>query len=191
MGALVRHIAWQVEEAVGDGTTTAVVIARQLFNAASRQAAAGHNLMSIRRGLEKALPVVLAALAAQAQPLDRGEQIVALGRSITGDDTVGRLRKFLTQLGRTALSRCAPAMPGSMSGVTFRALFGIRGGSPLPLQTCEAKRFYNSLISSSPIIICKRPMICCPSSIVCARPARGAWWSSPADHCRRGSQPLR
>ena len=92
MGAfLARHIAWQVEEAVGDGTTTAVVIARHLFNEADRQAAAGHNMMSIRRGLEKALPVVLEALTAQAQPLDRPEQIVALGRAITGDASIGKL----------------------------------------------------------------------------------------------------
>lgn len=92
MGAfLARHIAWRMEESVGDGATTAVVLARHLLNEANRHAAAGYNLMSIRRGVEKALPVVLAALAAQAQPLAQVEQIVALGRTITGDELIGRL----------------------------------------------------------------------------------------------------
>lgn len=92
MGAfLARHIAWRMEETVGDGATTAVVIARQIINEADRLAAAGYHLTSIRRGLEKALPVVLAALAAQAHPLDCADQIVALGRTITGDETLGRL----------------------------------------------------------------------------------------------------
>jgi len=92
MGAfLARHIAWRVEEAVGDGTTTAVVIARQILNEANRHAAAGYNLMRVAHGLEKVLPVVLAALAAQAHPLVQAEQIAALGRTITGDETLGRL----------------------------------------------------------------------------------------------------
>ena len=92
MGALLaRHIAWRMEEAVGDGATTAVVLARHLLNEANRHAAAGYNLMSLRRGVEKALPVVLQALVAQAQPLVQAEQIVALGRTITGDETIGRL----------------------------------------------------------------------------------------------------
>lgn len=92
MGAfLARHIAWRMEEAVGDGATTAVVIARQILNEADRLAAAGYNVMSLRRGIEKVLPVVLDALAAQSHPLDRADQIVALGCTITGDETIGRL----------------------------------------------------------------------------------------------------
>ena len=91
MGAFIaRHIAWRMEEAVGDGATTAVVIARQVLNEADRYVAAGYNSMSIRRGLEKALVVVLHALEKQAQPLTKPAQIAALAASITGDETVGR-----------------------------------------------------------------------------------------------------
>ncbi|MFN8490152.1 MAG: chaperonin GroEL [Caldilineaceae bacterium] len=91
MGAfLARHIAWRVEEAVGDGATTAVIIGRQVLNEADRYAAAGYNLMSIRRGLDTALVTVLQALEKQAQPLKEPAQIVALATSITGDETLGR-----------------------------------------------------------------------------------------------------
>jgi chaperonin GroEL len=91
MGAfLARHIAWQVEEAVGDGATTAVVIAQALINEADRYLAAGFNPMRLRRGIEKALAVALAELERQARPLDNPAQIRALATSITGDETIGK-----------------------------------------------------------------------------------------------------
>ena len=90
MGAfLARHIAWRMEESVGDGATTAVIIARQTLNEANRLAAAGYNVMSLRRGLEKALLVALHALDSQAQPLATGAQIRALATAITADATLG------------------------------------------------------------------------------------------------------
>jgi len=91
MGAFIaRHIAWQVEEAVGDGSTTAVVIAQAIINEAERYRAAGHNPMRIRRGLEIALSVALAELARQARPLDNPAQIRALATTITGDESIGK-----------------------------------------------------------------------------------------------------
>jgi chaperonin GroEL len=91
MGAFIaRHIAWQVEEAVGDGATTAVVIAQAILDEANRYVAAGFNPMRIRRGMEKALAVVLAELERQAQPLEKMDQIRALATSITGDEAIGK-----------------------------------------------------------------------------------------------------
>lgn len=86
---LARHIAWRVEEAVGDGATTAVVIARQVLNEMDRLAAAGYNPMRIRRGVERLLPVLLEELKTLAQPLATADQIVALATAITGDKTLG------------------------------------------------------------------------------------------------------
>jgi chaperonin GroEL len=92
MGAfLARHIAWQVEELVGDGTTTAVVIARHILDEVNRLAAAGHNVMTIRRGLEKATAHVAAELEKLAQPLETPEQVRILAASITGNEELGRL----------------------------------------------------------------------------------------------------
>ncbi len=90
MGAfLARHIAWRMEESVGDGTTTAVVLARQIIEQTNRYVAAGHNVMMIRRGMEKLLPPMLAAIDAQAIPLTRQSQITALATSLVGDQTLG------------------------------------------------------------------------------------------------------
>lgn len=91
MGAfLARHIAWQVEESVGDGATTAVVIARHIMHEAARLRAGGHNVMRMRVGIEKALAVALRALDEMAQPLENPTQIAALGESITGEPSLGK-----------------------------------------------------------------------------------------------------
>lgn len=90
MGALLaRHIAWQVEEAVGDGATTAVVLARAILNETDRYLAAGHNAMLLRRGLERAAAAAVAELGKLAHPLDTPERIRALATAITGDETLG------------------------------------------------------------------------------------------------------
>lgn len=91
MGAyLARHIAWQMEENVGDGATTAVVIARHILNESHRHIAAGHNAMSLRRGLEKGLDAAVAALRGLAFPLEKREQTVALATAIIGDPVLGK-----------------------------------------------------------------------------------------------------
>ncbi|MFZ1752406.1 MAG: chaperonin GroEL [Caldilineaceae bacterium] len=91
MGAyLARHIAWQMEENVGDGATTAVVIGRHILNESHRHIAAGHNAMSLRRGLEKGLEAALEALRGLAVPLGNAEQTIALATTITGDAVLGK-----------------------------------------------------------------------------------------------------
>lgn len=91
MGAfLARHIAWQVEEAVGDGATTAVVIARHVIREAQRLRSAGHNVMRLRWGVEAALQASLQALDNMGHPLEDPAQIAAMGAAITGDSTLGK-----------------------------------------------------------------------------------------------------
>jgi len=91
MGAfLARHIAWQMEEAVGDGATTAVVLAQAILNEAARYVAAGYNPMLLRRELDRAVAVARRVLGEQARPLDNPAQIRALATAITGDETLGK-----------------------------------------------------------------------------------------------------
>ena len=91
MGALLaRHIAWQVEEAVGDGATTAVILACAVINEADRYVTAGHNPMRLRRGIERALAAALCDLERQARPLETPAQIRGLATSIIGDDVLGK-----------------------------------------------------------------------------------------------------
>jgi len=91
MGAfLARHIAARMEDAVGDGATTAVVIARQVLNEMDRLVAAGHNVMRVRHGVEKGLIVILRELQTLAEPLAQPAQIIALATNVSGDATLGK-----------------------------------------------------------------------------------------------------
>ena len=92
MGAmLIRQMAWQVREKVGNGAATAATIAQALRPGANKQAASGTNVMMIRRGIEKGLAVAIASLKDQAVPMESPEQIEALSIAAAGGDReIGR-----------------------------------------------------------------------------------------------------
>lgn len=96
MGAmLVRHLVWRVFERTGDGTATAAVLAQAIVARAMRYVAAGGDAVAVRRGIQCGLPVALAALRAQARPIDSPEEIAAsiqgsLGNASLAED-IGRI----------------------------------------------------------------------------------------------------
>ena len=92
MGAmLIRQMAWQVREKVGNGAATAATIAQALLHGANKQAASGTNVMMIRRGIEKGLAVAIDSLKDQAVPMESPEQIEALSIAAAGGDReIGR-----------------------------------------------------------------------------------------------------
>ena len=64
MGAqMVKEVAAKTSEVAGDGTTTATVLAQAIYREGTKLVAAGHNPMDIKRGIEKAVTQVTAALA--------------------------------------------------------------------------------------------------------------------------------
>src|SRR6186713_3011443 len=69
MGAqMVREVASKTSDIAGDGTTTATVLAQAIFREGSKLVAAGHNPMDIKRGIEKAVILVVAELKKMAKP---------------------------------------------------------------------------------------------------------------------------
>jgi chaperonin GroEL len=92
MGAmLIRHMAWRIREKVGDGAATAAVIAQTLLHEANYQAAAGANVMMLKRGIERGLDVADAELRRLATPMESPEQIEALAVAAAGgDQEIGR-----------------------------------------------------------------------------------------------------
>jgi chaperonin GroEL len=92
MGAmLIRHMAWRIREKVGNGAATAAVIAQTLLHEANYQAAAGANVMMLRRGIERGLEVAYDTLKDLSIPMDSPEQIEALAiAAASGDNEIGR-----------------------------------------------------------------------------------------------------
>src|SRR4026208_1921423 len=91
MGAqMVKEVASKTSDIAGDGTTTATVLARAILNEGLKLVAAGHDPMSIKRGIDKAVAKVVEDLKSMSKPTrDRGE-IAQVGTiSANNDKTIG------------------------------------------------------------------------------------------------------
>ena len=93
MGAqMVREVASKTSDTAGDGTTTATVLAQSIFREGSKLVAAGHNPMEIKRGIDKAVETIVAALKDLAKSTNDKKEITQVGTiSANGDETIGKL----------------------------------------------------------------------------------------------------
>lgn len=90
MGAqLVKEVATKTNDTVGDGTTTATLLAQAIVNDGLRNVAAGANPLAIRRGIDKAVNAAVAEMKKQAKPVETKEQIASVGTISAGDHKVG------------------------------------------------------------------------------------------------------
>ena len=93
MGAkLVNEVASKTSDIAGDGTTTATVLARSIYNEGLRGITLGANPMVVRRGIEKAVDAALEYLRGMAKPVTDKEEIKQVGAiSANNDNEVGQL----------------------------------------------------------------------------------------------------
>ena len=92
MGAqLVREVAVKTNDAAGDGTTTATLIAQTLIHEGMKNVAAGANPMVLRKGIAKAAEAAVEELKKQAKKVSGTEDIARVGAISAGDETIGRL----------------------------------------------------------------------------------------------------
>ncbi|MBR5744499.1 MAG: chaperonin GroEL, partial [Muribaculaceae bacterium] len=94
MGAqLVKEVASKTGDDAGDGTTTATVLAQAIITEGLKNVAAGANPMDVKRGIDKAVAVVVAKIKEQAQEVDDDlNKIENVARvSANNDDEIGRL----------------------------------------------------------------------------------------------------
>ena len=90
MGAqLVKEVATKTNDLVGDGTTTATLLAQVIVNEGLRNVAAGANPIAIRRGVDKAVAAVVDSMRAAAKDVDTKEQIASVGTISASDPKVG------------------------------------------------------------------------------------------------------
>ncbi len=92
MGAqLVREVATKTNDAAGDGTTTATVLAQALVHEGMKNIAAGANPMIIRKGISKAVDAAVEAIKANSKELDGTEDIARVATISSADESVGEL----------------------------------------------------------------------------------------------------
>jgi chaperonin GroEL len=91
MGAqMVKEVASKTSDVAGDGTTTATVLARAIFSEGLKLVAAGHDPMSIKRGIDKAVEKVTEELKSMSKPTRDRDEIAQVGTiSANNDSTIG------------------------------------------------------------------------------------------------------
>ncbi|HVI23106.1 MAG TPA: chaperonin GroEL, partial [Myxococcales bacterium] len=93
MGAqMVREVATKTSDVAGDGTTTATILAAAIYSEGQRLVAAGHNPMPIKRGIDKAVEVIIAELKKLSVKTQGKTEIAQVGTiSANGDETIGNI----------------------------------------------------------------------------------------------------
>ena len=93
MGAqMVKEVASKTSDMAGDGTTTATVLARAIYEEGQKLVAAGNNPMSIKRGIEKAIEVAVKELHKMSKPTKDQREIAQVGPiSANNDETIGNI----------------------------------------------------------------------------------------------------
>ena len=90
MGAqLVREVATKTNDAAGDGTTTATVLAQAMVTEGMKNVTAGANPMDIRRGMSKAVAKAVETIKAHSQKVKDSNDIARVGTISAGDPEVG------------------------------------------------------------------------------------------------------
>jgi chaperonin GroEL len=91
MGAqMVKEVASKTSDVAGDGTTTATILAQAIYREGAKLVAAGGNPMSIKRGIEKAVDLVVEELKKISKPTKERKEIAQVGTiSANNDSTIG------------------------------------------------------------------------------------------------------
>jgi chaperonin GroEL len=91
MGAqMVKEVASKTSDVAGDGTTTATVLARSIYAEGAKMVAAGHDPMSLKRGVDKAVQAIVAELKNLSKPTKDQKEIAQVGTiSANNDHTIG------------------------------------------------------------------------------------------------------
>ncbi|WP_392552542.1 chaperonin GroEL [Orbus wheelerorum] len=103
MGAqMVKEVASKANDAAGDGTTTATVLAQSIVNEGLKAVAAGMNPMDLKRGIDKAVIAAVEELKKLSQPCSDSKAIAQVGTiSANSDETVGTLiAKAMEKVGK-------------------------------------------------------------------------------------------
>ena len=90
MGAqLVKEAADKTNDSAGDGTTTATLLAREMAASGMKNITAGANPMIVKKGIEKAVKVVVEELKKSAKPIKNKEEIASVATISAGDAEIG------------------------------------------------------------------------------------------------------
>jgi chaperonin GroEL len=119
---MVKGVASKTSDVAGDGTTTATVLACSIFTQGIKMVAAGHDPMSLKRGIDRAVAAVTGELKNLSKPTKDRREIAQVGTiSANNDSTIGDIiAEAMEKVGKEGmikgLDRSLPRVPGSGAG---------------------------------------------------------------------------
>ncbi|MCC2680014.1 MAG: 60 kDa chaperonin [Pseudobdellovibrio sp.] len=127
MGAqMVKEVASKTNDEAGDGTTTATVLAQAIYREGAKLVSAGHNPMSIKRGIDKAVALVIEELKNMAKPVKGSNEVAQVGSiSANNDAEIGKmLADAMDKVGREGVitiedSKTAKTEVTTVEGMQF------------------------------------------------------------------------
>lgn len=106
MGAqIVKEVATKTNDAVGDGTTSSIVLAAAIYKECLKNVTAGANPMSLKRGIDKAVEAIVTDIEAQSKKVTTNEEIKQIATiSANGDSEIGNIiAKAMEAVGRDGI----------------------------------------------------------------------------------------
>ncbi len=127
MGAqMVKEVASKTNDEAGDGTTTATVLAQAIYREGAKLVSAGHNPMTIKRGIDKAVTIVIEDLKNMAKPVKGSHEVAQVGSiSANNDPEIGKmLADAMDKVGREGVitiedSKTAKTEVTTVEGMQF------------------------------------------------------------------------
>ena len=127
MGAqMVKEVASKTNDEAGDGTTTATVLAQAIYREGAKLVSAGHNPMSIKRGIDKSVAIIIEELKNMAKPVKGSNEVAQVGAiSANNDKEIGTmLANAMEKVGREGVitiedSKTAKTEVTTVEGMQF------------------------------------------------------------------------
>ena len=135
MGAqMVKEVASKTSDVAGDGTTTATVLARQIFAEGVKLVAAGHDPMTLKRGIDKAVSAIIGELKTLSKPTKDPKEIAQVGTiAANNDSTIGAvISEAMNKVGKEGVITVEEAK-GLRDDSQRRRRHAVRPRLPLPL----------------------------------------------------------
>jgi len=130
MGAqMVKEVASKTNDEAGDGTTTATVLAQPIYREGAKLVSAGHNPMSIKRGIDKAVALVIEELKSMAKPVKGSNEVAQVGSiSANNDAEIGKmLADAMDKVGREGVITIEDSKTAKTEVVTVEGMQFDRG----------------------------------------------------------------
>lgn len=125
---IIKQVAEKTNEAAGDGTTTAVVLAQAIVTEGLKNVAAGANPLALKRGIEKGVKAIVSCLKEKAKQISQKEEIAQVATISAGNSEIGNLiAEVVSEVGKDGVVTVEESKKFSMEKEVVKGLQFDRG----------------------------------------------------------------